>query len=424
MDNVLTIILGGGKGTRLYPLTKERSKPAVPFAARYRIVDIPLSNSINSDFKKIYVLTQFNTASLHLHLAQAYQFDSFSRGFVEILAAEQGFSHAGWYEGTADAVRKNMHHFKNQNPSHYLILSGDQLYRMDLKKFFKFHIDSNADITIATTPVKREDVYRYGIVAGDDTGKIYRFWEKPDPKENLKDFDNSNRIPDIEKEQGKTYLASMGIYMFKAKVLEEMLDSDYTDFGKEVIPSALVNHNIYSYVYTGYWVDIGTIKSFYQTQLSLATEYPDFDLYDEHSPIYTRMRHLPPSKFSNTTIDKTLTGNGCIIKNSSIKNSVIGIRTIIRDGSSLDGVICMGSDYYETAAQKEENIKRSIPHLGIGRNCHIKNTIIDKNSRIGDNCRIGVDPIDRIDGDYGDYYIRDNIIIILKNRTIPSGTVI
>lgn len=424
MENVLTIILGGGKGTRLYPLTKERSKPAVPFAARYRIVDIPLSNSINSGFRKVYVLTQFNSASLHLHLAQAYQFDSFSRGFVEILAAEQGFSHAGWYEGTADAVRKNLHHFRTQNPSHYLILSGDQLYRMDLREFFRFHVERDADITLAVTPVRREDIGRYGIIVSDESYRVKAFEEKPDPRGETEHLKSSQIVPPSHREQGKHYLASMGIYLFKAEVLEKMMEGPYTDFGKELIPAAVREYAVYSHVFTGFWVDIGTIRSFYETHLALATEYPEFDLYDENSPIYTRMRHLPPCKFLNTKIDTSLVGEGCIIKNASISRSVIGIRTVIRDHSVLEGVVCMGADLYETPAQKEENVRKGIPHIGIGRNCHIKNAIIDKNTRIGDNCRIGVDPKERRNGDYGSYHIRDNIIVITKNQVIPSGTVI
>ncbi|KGE73558.1 glucose-1-phosphate adenylyltransferase [Spirochaeta lutea] len=426
MTQVLTIILGGGKGTRLYPLTKNRAKPAVPFGAKYRLVDIPISNSINAGFKKIYVLTQFNSASLHLHLANTYIFDSFTRGFVEILAAEQTFDHASWYEGTADAVRKNIHHFKTQKPSHYLILSGDQLYRMNMADFFEKHVQSNADITIAATPVDREAAEGFGIMKADKKGRVTSFLEKPELGLDINEMKIPESIhPDEEmKRFGREYLGSMGIYFFKAEALEEALESNFTDFGKEIIPQMIKNKRVQAYIETGFWEDIGTIKNFYETNLNLASINPKFNFYDERMPIYTHKRDLPASKFNYCSISQTLTGDGCVITNASIQNSVIGIRTFIESGSSLDGVVCMGADWYETPADRMENKEKRIPDIGIGRGTLVKRAIIDKNARIGEGCRIGVDSITREDGDHGMYYMQDGIIIIPKNAVIPPGTVI
>jgi glucose-1-phosphate adenylyltransferase len=426
MTQVLTIILGGGKGTRLYPLTKNRAKPAVPFGAKYRLVDIPISNSINAGFKKVYVLTQFNSASLHLHLANTYIFDSFTRGFVEILAAEQTFDHASWYEGTADAVRKNIHHFQTQKPTHYLILSGDQLYRMNMADFYDKHVQSNADITIAATPVDREAAEGFGIMKADKKGRVTSFMEKPELGLDISDMKIPEAIhPDDEmRKEGREYLGSMGIYFFKAEALEEALDNDFADFGKEIIPQMIKNKRVQSYIETGFWEDIGTIKNFYETNLNLASINPKFNFYDERMPIYTHKRDLPASKFNYCSISQTLTGDGCVITNASIQNSVIGIRTFIESGSSLDGVVCMGADWYETPSDRLENKEKGVPDIGIGRGTLVKRAIIDKNARIGEGCRIGVDSIPREDGDHGMYYMQDGIIIIPKNAVIPAGTVI
>lgn len=425
MSGVLSIILGGGKGTRLYPLTKNRAKPAVPFGGKYRLVDIPISNSINSGFKQIYILTQFNSASLHIHLAHTYIFDSFTRGFVEILAAEQTFEHSGWYEGTADAVRKNFVHFHTQNPSHYLILSGDQLYRMDLHDLYEKHVASGADVTVAATPVTREKTAAFGILVAEKDGRITEFVEKPSPQKDISHL----RMPDTlmtpaMKAEGKEYLASMGIYIFSAGVLEKALDNDCTDFGKEIIPRAIETMKVNAYTYDGFWEDIGTIKSFYEANINLAAINPDFNFYDEDMPIYTHKRHLPASKFNFCTISQALTADGCIITNASIVNSLIGIRTLIESGANLDGVVCMGADFYETPEQRLENRGKGIPDIGIGRGTIIKRAIIDKNARIGDGCRIGIDDIAREPGDFGNYYIADGIIVVPKNSIIPSGTVI
>ena len=422
MAKVLSIILGGGKGTRLYPLTKERSKPAVPFGGRHRIVDIPISNCINSGFRQIYILTQFNSASLHMHISKAYNFDRFSHGFVEILAAEQTLEHSGWYEGTADAVRKNFVHFETQSPTHYIILSGDQLYRMDLKAFLDKHIASGADITIATTCVNREDASGFGIMKIDSEQRITAFMEKPAPDMNIDDWkipaDTRGDLP-----EGKDYLASMGIYIFNADTMREALNNDFDDFGKEIIPMAIKKSKVQSYVYTGYWEDIGTIRSFYEANLDLTRINPKFNFYDEDQPIYTHPRNLPPSKLNKAEMNRSLATEGCVITNAVINDSIIGVRTIIESGTELNGVVCMGADSYENEDQKKLTAERGIPHLGIGRNCKIANTIIDKNARIGDNCQIGVSGKVYEDGEHGDFYTSNGIIVIRKNAVIPSGTI-
>ena len=424
MPKVLSIILGGGKGTRLYPLTQERSKPAVPFGGKHRIVDIPISNCINSDFKQIYILTQFNSASLHMHIANTYNFDRFSKGFVEILAAEQTLQHSGWYEGTADAVRKNFVHFKTQNPTHYIILSGDQLYQMDLKKYLDAHIKSGAQITIATTAVTREDASGFGIMKINSKNTITDFMEKP-----AKDLDISSWIiPEKTRTPGATagkdYLASMGIYIFDAKVLEEALDNNFRDFGKEVIPKTLKKYKVNSYIYDGYWEDIGTIKSFYDATIDLTSITPKFNFYDEDKPIFTHMRNLPPSKLNSANMNRSTASEGCIITEATINDSVIGVRSVIEKNAHLNGVICMGADYYESALQREENAQNGVPNIGIGENTRIQRTIIDKNARIGKNCSIGFNPESLTEGDHGTYYVSDGIIIIRKNTVIPDNTTI
>jgi glucose-1-phosphate adenylyltransferase len=420
---VLAIILGGGKGTRLYPLTKERSKPAVPFGGKYRIVDIPISNCINSGYRKIYLLTQFNSASLHHHITNSYNFDRFSKGFVEILAAEQTLEHSGWFEGTADAVRKNMSHFRSQNPTHYIILSGDQLYRMDLKAFMKSHIESGADITIATTAVNRRDASGFGIMQIDKDKKITAFQEKPAPDKDISDW----KIPESSRGDlpaEKEYLASMGIYIFNADAMEEALDNKFTDFGKEIIPMSIKTKKVNSYIFNGYWEDIGTIRSFYEATLDLTSPTPAFEFYDGDKPIYTHMRNLPTSKINNATFESSLTSEGCIISKAKIKRSVIGVRSVIKSDTELDGVIMMGADYYENEDAKENDAKAGRPNIGIGKNCKIAQAIIDKNAAIGDNCRINVDGKKYEDGDHGLFYSADGIIVIRKGSVIPAGTVI
>lgn len=423
MSKVLSIVLGGGKGTRLYPLTQARAKPAVPFGGKYRLVDIPISNCINSGFRQVYILTQFNSASLHMHLAHTYMLDSFSKGFVEILAAEQTFEHSGWYEGTADAVRKNFMHFRTQNPSHYLILSGDQLYRMDLADLYKKHVESGAAVTIACTTVARSDADQLGILKANKKNEITQFMEKPGPDKDISDF----KIPPElqgDRRKGKDYLASMGIYVFDAKAMEQCLDNDYTDFGKEIIPAAIGKLKVNAYAFDGYWEDIGTIKNFYEANLDLTSLRPRFDFYDESAPIYTHMRNLPPSKMNFSNMNQSIAGEGCIITNASISNSIVGIRTIIESGASLNGVVCMGADYYESDAQKAENAEGRIPDIGIGKGTIAKGAIIDKNARIGEGCRIGIDDLARKDGDFGNHHVVDGIIVIPKNAVLYPGTVI
>jgi glucose-1-phosphate adenylyltransferase len=418
MDNVSCVILGGGKGERLYPLTKERAKPAVPFGCSYRLVDIPLSNSIHAGIRNISILTQFNSDSLNNHIASTYKFDSFSKGFVKIIAAKQSYgAETGWYTGTADAIRKNISSLKNGKPDYYLILSGDQLYRMDLSKFLKEHKESNADISVASTPVTRNDAAELGILNVDSKGFINSFLEKPGYENDISEY----KLPESYNGE-KDYLASMGIYIFNADVLEKALETGSNDFGKEIIPDAIDNKKVKGFVYTGYWEDIGTIRSFYDANLKLASSQPQFNMYDEGHPIYAHKLYLPPSKINSCTFQNTLSGQGSIITNAFVSNSLIGIRTIIDCGASLENVYCMGADHYEIELEKCENREKKIPNIGISSGTIIRNALIDKNARIGSGCRIGIDENERPDGDFENYSIRDGIIIINKNAVLLDGT--
>ncbi|NIZ46449.1 glucose-1-phosphate adenylyltransferase [Entomospira nematocerorum] len=424
-ENPLAIILGGGQGTRLYPLTEQRSKPAVTFGGKYRLVDIPISNCINAGFNRIFVLTQFNSASLHTHINATYKFDQFNGGFVEILAAEQTPNSSSWFNGTADAVRKNLAHYHPLNPSHYIILSGDQLYQMDLGDFLASHRSHHAEVSIATTCVTRENANDLGILKIDSSGKVIGFLEKPGASRDISDM----AIPPeyIEKHNLNpecNYLASMGMYIFTRGILEDALDNDKLDFGKEVIPHAIETLHVNAYLYNGYWEDIGTIKSFYEANLNLAADLPSFDMYDATHPLYTRMLNLGSSKFNNCHITNTLTAEGSIISDSKISNSIIGVRSIIDAGVVLTGVLMMGADFYESIDQIHENEQHLVPHVGIGANTHINRSIIDKNARIGRNCSIGLQPNNLQDGDYGSYVIKDKIIVIRKNALIPDNTII
>ena len=423
MNDILSIVLGGGKGTRLYPLTKERAKPAVPFAGKYRLVDIPLSNCINANFRQIYILTQFLSASLHSHIGQTYVFDSFTRDFVEILAADQNYERMNEYQGTADSVRKNLMHFRPKNPSYYIILSGDQLYRMDLEDLLKKHIDSGAAITIACTAVSREAASGLGILKVDKKNRITEFMEKPG---SIKDISDYIIPPEVrtDKNPEDMYLGSMGIYVFNAKAMEDCLANEMADFGKEVIPAAINTFKVNGYIFDGYWEDIGTIRNFYETNLELTSLKPRFDFYDEDRPIYTHMRNLPPSKMNFSNMNQSIASEGCIITNANISNSIVGIRTLIESGSSLNGVVCMGADFYENDIQKAQNTEARIPNVGIGRGAIIKGAIIDKNVRIGEGCRVGVDDMRRTDGSYDSYHIVDGIIVIPKNTILYPGTII
>ncbi len=423
MERIISIILGGGKGQRLYPLTAKRAKPAVPFGGKFRIVDIPISNCMHAGMRQIFVLTQFNSASLHRHLNNTYRFDTFTRDFVELLAAEQTLESSDWYQGTADAVRKNILHFEDHFPSHYVILSGDQLYRMDLRDMFHRHLDSGADVTVASIPVTRDKASGLGILQADSDYRIVRFIEKPARDQDI----SALAIPaDIREQQelepgDDLYLASMGIYVFTAGMLTKALDNDLADFGSQIFPALIGRVKVFTYVFDGYWEDIGTIRSFYEANINLATINPAFNLYEENAPIFTHRRDLPPSKINYSTISQSLAAEGSIITNANITNSIVGIRTIIESGANLDGVVCMGADFYETEEDREA--ARGEPPIGIGQGCIIKRAIIDKNARIGDNCRIGIDPVPRMDGDFERYSIRDGIIVIPKGTVLPPGTV-
>jgi len=409
---VVGLILGGGAGSRLQPLTAERSKPAVPIAGKYRLVDIPISNCINSGIHNIYLLTQFNSVSLHQHIAATYRFDQFSGGHVRILAAEQTPDSAGWFQGTADAVRRSMRYLKDEDPDLIVILSGDQLYRMDLKAVIEQHIASGADLTISTKPVPREEAESLGIMQVNDAGRIIRFSEKPGDT-NLLDKLTAPRDDD-------TYLASMGIYLFNKEVLHQLLcNSDESDFGKHIIPGAIDSYKVHSYIFEDYWEDIGTIRSFWAANLALTEPLPQFSFYDMSAVIYTRMRYLPPSKINQCNLSRCLLSDGCIISGERIDHAVIGLRALVGDGSIVEDSILMGADYYEHGDIEDPS---GIP-MGIGKNCVVKNTIIDKNVRIGDG--VVISPEGKPDNDQAElYWMCEGIMVIPKNTVIPSGTVL
>ncbi len=424
-SSVLGIVLGGGQGTRLFPLTKERAKPAVPLAGKYRLVDIPISNCINSGIRRVYLLTQFNSASLHRHISQSFKFDQFSSGFVELLAAEQTFSDTSWYQGTADAVRKNKTHFMNQDFDYALILSGDQLYRMDFRKVIAQHIETYADLTVATIPVPRATARDLGIMQINPERRIERFVEKPKDPAVLDSLKLSEELYGRLGINGGNdlFLASMGIYVFNREVLFQLLENNFTDFGKHIIPNSIQTHRVFSYVFQGYWEDIGTIRAFFEANLDLAAELPRFNFFDMVAPIFTRPRFLPASKINGATIDHATLSDGCIVNYAHIANSMIGVRSLVDRGSYLTRVVMLGCDYYESESSILAKEAAGIPRIGVGKNTRIENAIIDKNARIGDNCVISpagkpenvTDPR---------YFIRDGIVIIPKNGVIPHGTVI
>lgn len=420
--SVIAVILGGGQGKRLYPLTRLRSKPAVPVAGKYRLVDIPISNCLNSGIRRIYVLTQFNSASLNRHIKNTYNFDVFSSGFVDILAAEQTPKSKNWYQGTADAVRQSLHHMENHRHDHVLILSGDQLYQMDYHEMLRHHRDSGADLTIATIPVVAEDATGFGIMKTDGTGRIADFVEKP-AREELERW--KSRTPERFRSEGREYLASMGIYVFRKEVLHELFENnpDATDFGNEIIPQAINReYEVGSYEFDGYWTDIGTIESFYEANLALTDDLPRFNLYDDESIVYTRARLLPASKLSGTTFSRSVLAEGCIIKASRIERSVIGIRSRIGKGTTIENAIVMGNDFFPSGEPGGEEGEEG-PPVGIGEGCFISRAIIDKNCRIGDDVRIkGGENLE--DGDYESYHVVSGIVIVPKNSVIPDGTVI
>ena len=424
-SNVLSVIMGGGQGTRLFPLTKERAKPAVPLAGKYRLVDIPISNCINSGLRRIYLLTQFNSASLHRHIAQSYKFDHFTGGFVEILAAEQTFTDTSWYQGTADAVRKNKIHFQNHDWDYLLILSGDQLYRMNFRTIIDQHAETGADITVATIPVNRAQVPGLGIMQMDADKRVTRFVEKtPDPavQDSLR-LDPSWYAQLGIQGEGELFLASMGIYVFSRDVIFRLLENTLTDFGKHIIPQAINDLKVYASVFQGYWEDIGTIRAFFEANLDLTNELPRFNFFDMSAPIFTRPRFLPGSKTNGAAIDHAVISDGCIINRATISHSIVGLRCIVGAGTTLHRTILLGSDYYESNESIVEHERTGKPRIGIGANCRIENTIVDKNARIGDN--VTISPAGKPDKvDHPLYYIRDGIVIIPKGGVIPHGTMI
>jgi glucose-1-phosphate adenylyltransferase len=421
--SVIAVILGGGAGSRLYPLTSTRSKPAVPIGGKYRLVDIPISNCINSNINRMFVLTQYNSASLNKHIKNAYQFSAFSSGFVDILAAEQTPDSLGWFQGTADAVRQSLKHIQNNDFEYVLILSGDQLYQMDFRDMFENHISKGADISIATIPVGDREAPEFGILKSNEEHFITSFIEKP-AKELLPKWE-SDTGEEMSKE-GRKYLASMGIYIFNRKFLFDQLlidKKDATDFGKEIIPASISTQKVVSYQYDGYWTDIGNIYSFYEANLALTLEVPPFNLFDNSKAIFSRARMLPPMKIGSTHIEHSILAEGSIIDAAKIAHSVVGIRTRIGKGTEIISSYIMGSDYYETIADMNHSQEKGIPKLGIGENCKIENTIVDKDCRIGNNVSI-TGGAHLADCDHALYAVKDGIVVIKKRAILPDGFVI
>jgi glucose-1-phosphate adenylyltransferase len=431
MKRVLAIILGGGTGTRLYPLTKLRAKPAVPLGAKYRLIDIPISNCINSEIQRIYVLTQFNSASLNRHIARTYAMAGagFSPGFVEVLAAQQTEESPSWFEGTADAVRKYLWLFAEWDVDQYLILSGDHLYRMNYADFIHRHRETKADITISVVPIDEGRASDFGLMKIDNKGLVTAFSEKP-KGEALKSMQVDTSVLGLSSDEAKTspYIASMGIYVFEKQVLHDLLkhDSHRTDFGREILPAALSTHNVQAYLFNDYWEDIGTIEAFYYANLAL-TEQPDppFSFYDEKAPIYTRSRYLPPTKLLDSKVIESMVGEGCILKECTIKRSVIGIRSRIETGCVIDNALLMGSDFYESPSERLQCLESGKVPLGVGANTTIRKAIVDKNARIGRNVQI-VNKDGVVEGrrEERGFVIQNGIVVIIKNATIPDGTII
>lgn len=418
---MVSLILGGGSGSRLYPLTSQRSKPAVPVGGKYRLIDIPISNCLNSGVKRMFVLTQFNSASLNKHIKNTFNFDMFSHGFVDILAAEQTPTSDKWFQGTADAVRQSMHHLNNHDHDYVLILSGDQLYQMNFEDLAKYHIKQKADLTIATIPVIDRDAPGFGIMKVNEKGFIENFVEKP-PLESLGEWQSA--VPEAYAKEGKLYLASMGIYLFKRKFLKKLFDDnpEATDFGKEIIPHAIEQgYKVASYSFDDYWTDIGTIRSFFEANIALTDDIPKFDLFNSAKQIYTRPRLLGPSKIFGTWFNKSVIAEGCIILAKKMERCIVGIRSRIGEGTEISNAIVMGNDRYESLDEIEANASRKRPNLGIGNNCHIRNAIIDKDVRMGDNVSIH-GSVALKDVEEPTHCIREGIIVIKKGAVIPDGT--
>jgi glucose-1-phosphate adenylyltransferase len=429
VKKVLAIILGGGAGTRLYPLTKLRAKPAVPVAGKYRLIDIPVSNCINSEIFKIYVLTQFNSASLNRHIARTYNFSGFNEGFVEVLAAQQTPENPNWFQGTADAVRQYIWLLQEWDAEEFIILSGDHLYRMDYRLFVQRHRETGADITLSVIPMDDRRASDFGLMKIDQSGRVINFSEKPkgDDLYNMR-VDTSLLGLTPEQAQQQPYIASMGIYVFKKEVLIKLLKEslESTDFGKEIIPDAAKDHNVQAYLFDGYWEDIGTIESFYDANLALTQQpLPPFSFYDEQSPIYTRARYLPPSKLLDCKISQSMIGEGCILKSCRIDHSVLGVRSRIESGSVIEDTLIMGADYYQAFAERQTNSENGEVPLGIGANTTIRRAIIDKNASIGSDVQIiNKDNVQEAERESQGFYIRSGIVVVLKNAVIADGTII
>ncbi|MBU7583336.1 MAG: glucose-1-phosphate adenylyltransferase [Nostoc sp. TH1S01] len=429
MKKVLAIILGGGAGTRLYPLTKLRAKPAVPVAGKYRLIDIPVSNCINSEIFKIYVLTQFNSASLNRHIARTYNFSGFSEGFVEVLAAQQTPENPNWFQGTADAVRQYIWLLEEWDVDEYLILSGDHLYRMDYRQFIHRHRETNADITLSVIPIDDRRASDFGLMKIDHSGRVIDFSEKP-KGEALKAMQVDTTVLGLTKEQAEQqpYIASMGIYVFKKNVLIKLLREqlERTDFGKEIIPDAAKDHNIQAYLFDDYWEDIGTIEAFYHANLALTQQpQPPFSFYDEEAPIYTRPRYLPPTKLLDCHVTESIIGEGCILKNCRIQHSVLGVRSRIESGSIIEESLLMGADFYHASVESHGKINEDKIGIGIGRDTIIRRAIVDKNACIGHDVKIiNKDNVQEADRESQGFYIRSGIVVVLKNAVIPNGTII
>jgi glucose-1-phosphate adenylyltransferase len=429
VKKVLAIILGGGAGTRLYPLTKLRAKPAVPVAGKYRLIDIPVSNCINSEIFKIYVLTQFNSASLNRHIARTYNFSGFSEGFVEVLAAQQTPENPNWFQGTADAVRQYLWMLEEWDVEEYLILSGDHLYRMDYRQFIQRHKDTNADITLSVIPIDDRRASDFGLMKINDQGRVIDFSEKP-KGEALKKMQVDTTVLGLNKEQAQEqpYIASMGIYVFKREVLIKLLREklERTDFGKEIIPDAAQDYNIQAYLFDDYWEDIGTIDAFYHANLALTQQpQPPFSFYDEEAPIYTRPRYLPPTKLLDCHVTESIIGEGCILKNCRIQHSVLGVRSRVESGCIIEESLLMGADFYQASVERQCSIDQGDFPVGIGTDSIIRRAIIDKNARIGHDVKIiNKDNVQEADRENQGFYIRSGIVVILKGAVIPDGTVI
>lgn len=429
MDNskVISVILGGGAGKRLFPLTKLRAKPAVPLGGKYRLIDIPVSNCINSGFSRIFILTQYNSASLNRHIGRTYRFSRFENGFVEVLAAEITPERPDWFQGTADAVRQSLYHLADYRWDLILVLSGDHLYRMDYRKFIERHLASGADVTVSVTPARPETASGFGLLKIDGTGQVLEFSEKPQGEalERMR-VDTSLLGLSHEEAARRPFLASMGIYVFGKESLYKLLHEDQpeaVDFGKEVIPRCLEHLNVQAFLFDGYWEDIGTIGSFYHANIDMTLPLPPFNFFDAEAPIYTRPRYLPGSKLLDCHIQSSIITEGCIINGATVTDSIIGIRSRIAHGSRLEGVLMMGADFYQTLEELQADSERGYPRVGVGRNCYIRHAIIDKNARIGSGVQI-VNQAQVREGDGENFFVRDGIVIIPKNAVVADGTVI